>query len=198
MNNFRLFLILLIFFIYGCRQKIVDIVPEKLNSLSEAKELAFYVNYTNPGDAKIHNFDVYVSSEAEHIVFKTFKDWVSVKVDRGLKMHFADSSGLLGSFLTGEKMARDGVTVLDDPIAFGNEWQVLDSEPMLFESARSPQYPAECKLPLMTEQTQRRLGETLAYEAAAKACSHWENKQDQCIFDVMASGDLEVAEAGAF
>ena len=35
--------------------------------------------------------------------------------------------------------------------------------------------------------------------AAEKACAKWAaEKKDACIHDVMAVGDLEVAEAGAF
>lgn len=45
----------------------------------------------------------------------------------------------------------------------------------------------------------RRLGEALAEEAAATACDHYDgNEKDMCIYDVMASGDLELAQAGVF
>ena len=44
----------------------------------------------------------------------------------------------------------------------------------------------------------RRLGATIAMEAAEKACEHWGELKDQCVYDVLAANDLELAEAGAF
>ena len=55
---------------------------------------------------------------------------------------FGNSLGMMGSFEIGEMLARDGETVLDDPNAFGHEWQVLDTEPQLFQDKnRFPQFP---------------------------------------------------------
>ena len=97
---------------------------------------------------------------------------------------------------TGAMHGRNG-TVISDPNEFGNEWQVLDTEPMLFQTVRAPQYPAKCIMPSATK-TSRRLGESIAEKVAMKACEHWGDQKDQCVYDVMALGDLEIAEAGAF
>ena len=46
----------------------------------------------------------------------------------------------------------------------------------------------------------RRLGESIAEEAAATACGKYYDgpEKELCIYDVMASGDLELAQAGAY
>ena len=63
---------------------------------------------------------------------------------------------------------------------------------------REPQFPTKCTMPGPTKES-RRLGESIAEEAAAEACGHYDGAEmDMCIYDVMASGDLELAQAGAF
>ena len=39
---------------------------------------------------------------------------------------FTNSTGLMGSFETGELLARDGVTVISDHNQMGQEWQVKE------------------------------------------------------------------------
>ena len=34
-------------------------------------------------------------------------------------------------------------------------------------------------------------------KAAEEACAHWTNYREDCIFDVMATGDLEIAKGGS-
>ena len=97
-------------------------------------------------------------------------------------------------------MGRDGMSILEDPVAFGMEWQLQENEPMLFQTARAPQYPQECRLPAVSQKTTRRLGEkTISEEMAKTACVavHAEN-MEACVHDVMAMGDLELAAAGGF
>jgi hypothetical protein len=172
----------------------------------ELNLLTKHIHYSTPDNSsnKVHKFEIVLNlgedATSQYLVVKTFKDWVSVVVYGHDEEHFGNSVGLFGSFTTGKKLGRDGVTVFDDPIEFGNEWQVLDSEPMLFQSTRAPQYPQACKLPSMTTQQRRLLEGTVSLDEAEEACGLWENKakKEQCVFDVMASGDIEVAQAGAF
>ena len=92
-------------------------------------------------------------------------------------------------------LGRDGTTILNDPNEFGQEWQVRTDEPKLFQnSERSPQYPQQCVLPDV-KSVGRRLGHSVALKAAEEACAHWTKNKKECIFDVMATGDLEVALA---
>jgi hypothetical protein len=154
----------------------------------------------NEVNKKTNRFTVHLlSGNDEKIVIQSFKEWVSVSFVNAKEEDYGASVGLLGNFHTGARLARDGVTVMDDAIDFGQAWQVLPSDPNIFEAERGPQYPAKCILP-DTAQTHRRLGEQAVSRAQAeKACIHRAAlEQSFCIKDVMASNDLEMPHAGAF
>jgi hypothetical protein len=159
----------------------------------------FAFSHTQPTDNQ-HAFTVHLGVE-ENINVKTYKDFVSVLILKGQGKHFGDSVGLMGDFGKGRMLARDGKTVLDDANAFGQEWQVLESEAILFRRLRLPQQPMECTLPppMQTSQIRRRLLESSVDELAAeKACAHWGEGKDDCVFDVLTTGDLEMAMVGAY
>ena len=44
----------------------------------------------------------------------------------------------MGEFGTGKLLGRDGETVIEDPNALAVEWQVRDTEEMVFQTAGSP------------------------------------------------------------
>jgi hypothetical protein len=69
-----------------------------------------------------------------------------VLVEQGKSANFINSVGLAWRFRTGNMLARDGKTVMDNVNAYGQEWQVLDSEPL--QTLRLPQHPmgATCLL----------------------------------------------------
>jgi hypothetical protein len=142
--------------------------------------------------------------DEDHIEVSTFKDWVNVKI-RSTQENYGTSSGLMGEFETGRMMARNGTTVFtkSETNEFGNEWQVTPDEPKLFiVEDREPQSTKgqKCIMPSSTADS-RRLGETIAVEAAKEACAHYGNKVDlfqMCVYDVMASGDLEMAMSGVY
>lgn len=107
-------------------------------------------------------------------------------------------------------IARDGFTVHHDFNAFGQEWQVdaTGSDPVLFQELRAPQYPdQQCILP-PTESAavkvgrkgrRRRLSEEVTQQQAESVCAHWDDRdRDLCIVDVMATGDIELAESGSY
>ena len=129
-----------------------------------------------------------------------FKDLVSVKMDNATMASFGASVGLMGAYPSGMKLARDGKTVMEDPDMFGQEWQVQQGEAMLFDSVRAPQHPQVCTPPGARKQTGRRLGEgSITEEAAEMACADWKDEHKElCVYDVLAMGDLEVAQAGAY
>lgn len=131
------------------------------------------------------------------VSLENFKTFVAVnahaKSDR-----FMGSLGLMGSFPEGKKVARNGTTILEDADAFGQEWQVLSSEPMLFHKAEGVQHPEKCTMPDMTtKKSRRRLGEVIITEEEASiACTHAnQDDVDACIFDVLATNDKEMAGA---
>jgi hypothetical protein len=160
----------------------------------------FAFSHTQPTD-KQHVFDVHLGGR-EHIKIKTYKDFVSVLVEKGSSKHFGDSVGLMGDFDMGHLFSRDGETVFDDLNAYGQEWQVLSTEPTLFQTARFPQHPQMCTLPPPATESRglrRRLSESSVEELAAeKACAHLGERKDDCVFDVLATGDLDMATAGSY
>jgi hypothetical protein len=147
---------------------------------------------------KKHSVDVVLGPNT-NITLGSYKHLVSVSVVSGGmgSKFFGESSGLMGSY-SGVLLARDGVTVMDDMNVFGQEWQVRsEEEPMLFRSAREPQFPEKCVLPTVqaARTKRRRLGETIARKIAEKACARAsDNAFNACVFDVMSVGDVEAAE----
>lgn len=163
----------------------------------------YHVQYTHPSP-KVHLFEIVLGMDddegiQEKIVIKTFKDMVSVKLEHAGADRFADSVGMMGDFMTGDMMARNGTTVVDDPNLFAAEWQVRSGQ-SLFQGVASPQYPDPCELP-PTEAVanRRRLSEGVSSEDAKLACADWpDDMRAGCMYDTMATGDLELAMAGAF
>jgi hypothetical protein len=142
----------------------------------------FAFSRTQPTDRQ-HVFEVHFGGR-ECIKVKTYKDFLSVLVEQGQGEHLLE-------FRKGHMiLARDGKTVFDDANAFGQEWQVLDTEPSLFHTVRLPQHPPqqECTLPPPMQ----------AELTAEKACAHWGEGKDDCVFDVLTTGDLEMAAVGTY
>jgi hypothetical protein len=54
--------------------------------------------------------------------------------------------------------------------------------------------------PKATSMLRRRLLESSPVDelAAEQACEHWEDGKDDCVFDVLTTGDLEMAMVGAY
>ena len=133
----------------------------------------------------------------ENLVVRVLKDFVSVTIKHGESQDFEDAVGLMGAYTTGHKLGRDGETIFEDIDAFGQEWQVLESEPKLFQTVRAPQHPVQCiPAPPKTEM-RRRLGEEDIDRAAAEKVCAGASEEDRefCIFDVMATNDVDMAGA---
>ena len=122
-----------------------------------------------------------------------------------------DGIGLLGNpFAKDQLLGRDGVTDMSyDWNTYGEEWQVKDTEPKLFQELRAPQYPETCIYYASdnghmkkTHNLRRRLLNDaeggivmVSKEAANDACADYVGAfKENCIYDVMIMGDLEVAE----
>jgi hypothetical protein len=146
-------------------------------------------------NSKQHEYTVKIGG-AKAIVMTTFKKLVRVSIEGASIESFGSSRGLLGSFGEGKMLARDGSTLLEDTNTFGQEWQVLPSEDMLFHSVEGPQAPEKCFIPLASS-LRRRLGESkISEEEAQLACSRVSQEDfDMCVFDVMATGDKDVVGA---
>jgi len=139
-------------------------------------------------------FDNHIKSKIDLIQRKN--GWPAVVVDGAETEIFKGSLGLLGDWENGKRLARDGKTEMNDSDAtnFALEWQVRDTEPMLFKEARFPQYPRTCTPP--TKNLSKRLGASNFEKVAQKACAHWKEDIEDCIFDVIATRDIKVAEEG--
>jgi hypothetical protein len=124
-----------------------------------------------------------------------------------VKGQFQDSVGLLGTQDDEGHgvLARDGQTSLSGLWnSFGEEWQVRDYEAKLFKLHRDPQYPAGCHYHSKVSKgvhLRRRLLESGSKNAAIDidganiACMDAsERMKGFCVDDVMATGDVELAE----
>jgi len=161
-----------------------------------AGRISHYSLVHNQVDRKKHTFDIILGPK-ENITLTTFKNLVAVSINAGQESakYFNRSVGVMGSF-DGKLLARDGATVMEDMNAFGQEWQVTEEEPSLFRESRAPQHPSKCILPAAKASKQRRLGATIARQAAVSACAHLSGDNfENCVFDVMAIGDIDIAGA---
>ena len=161
------------------------------------------VTYVNEFLAKKkHSFIVEFGKDSK-IILSTFKDLVSVTIDAKTLDEFKDCVGLIGSH-SGAKLARDGKTVIEDLNEYGQEWQVRDTESKLFQNAHvHPQFPEKCILPNKASKTKAScllLESSVTKELAQAECTKYGREVDMsaCIFDILATGDLEMAQAGAF
>jgi len=125
------------------------------------------------------------------IVLTCWKDIVGTSISAS-KIGFPGAVGLAGKWGVSGMFSRDG-TKLENSDEFGREWQVRDTEPRLFHENREPQYPTSCRPP--PKLTSRRFeADSLFYKEAQDACSHRsEDDREMCLFDVLATGDLEFA-----
>ena len=175
----------------------------------------YIVDYVKEGTgpSKQRIYTVSLGNAGERIILKTYKDFVSVDLKATSDESFADSVGLMGSYRTGHKIARDGETVMSDPIAFGQEWQVLITEPKLFHSLEGPQQPLQqcemlakrrlrknkdkkAKKRLGHPEVEEMTGVTISQTTAEAACRRVKGEDhDLCVFDVMATNDMDMAGA---
>jgi len=145
--------------------------------------------------AKSREFEIQLGVE-QKIIIQTWNAFVRVNLSGVRSEEFAESLGLMGTFPTGLKMARDSNTIIDDADDFGQEWQVLPSEPKLFHDVDGPQAPEKCEIPSRVDMRRRLAESSISMEEAKLACSRVSDEdQDVCIFDVMATNDVNVAGA---
>jgi len=136
--------------------------------------------------------------EQDMIQIKVASEMVHVDVI-GTPSSVKGSVGLMGTYPAqrGGKFARDGTTFVRNPDTFAQHWQVLNTEPKLFQGTRYPQHPEKCIPSVAPAKEGRHLRHVERNEdrlAAEDACSHvtgpdWEF----CVTDVMATGDYGMA-----
>lgn len=107
---------------------------------------------------------------------------------------FPNATGLLEKFNEDGMKSRNG-TLLEDVNEYGQEWQVKESDPLLFREPRYPQYPDRCILP---QKFSRRV-DSLSRRIAQESCSHLSGpRYDMCVFDVEVTGDETMAYSPMF
>jgi hypothetical protein len=148
---------------------------------------------------RIFIIDLSSKFPGQQIIISTYKEFVRVDFQHGTAEAFGNTVGLLGDFTTGKTLARDGFTVLDDFSEFGSEWQVLPAEPMLFHDVSQPQFPKRCIEPEDPRgERRRRLDELSVTEKQAKAaCASLTDaiERNDCVYDILATQDLEMVAA---
>ena len=193
--------------VHGSENPLFNGVPFPIQTKSDGSEVAFpismagysvTVQLTGPNSRRhiIH------LGKGERIFINNFKEFIDIEVESPRSKEFAGSVGLLGSYNTGKKLARDGVTVIEDPDEFGQEWQVRPSDDdggdeQLFNIIMGPQYPQKCNMPkeLTAEQRHlRALTKKVSEEDAKNACAKAKAARMQsCIADVFGADDVELA-----
>lgn len=196
-----------------------DILEIKGSADPSDRETHYWFNFEYQGDAteiggfplsissngyqKKRSFEIDLSSKypGQKIVLSTFREFVSVDFRGSTSHSFGNTVGVLGDYKTGNTLARDGVSVIDDFVQLGSEWQVLPADPKLFHEMEEPQFPSYCIVPEDPRgERRRRLDEsTISVEAAEAACSkalsHDLDIKD-CVYDILATQDMDMV--GAF
>ena len=172
------------------------------NELQTTLNPHFKVHYKHVS-SKQHKFRIDLSGTGDAISLETYKKWIKVTVKAKKPANFLGAMGLMGAYPSGSTVGRDGVTVYDtdkDANAFGQVWQVLPDEPMLFHKPGPVKPSQQCVLPDQTKQAaekKRRLCESLVTVLEAEeACDQTDTvDRDACIADVLATNDRGMAGA---
>jgi von Willebrand factor type D domain len=104
-----------------------------------------------------------------------------------------DLQGMLGHKIVDGFVGRDKL-ILDTHHSMGEQWQVRDTEPMLFNEIVAPQYPEQCIMPSVDGRRKLRKSQHIQ-RRAEEACAGIENKvmRNFCMEDVTLSGDVDLA-----
>lgn len=142
---------------------------------------------------------VFLGNE-QAIEFTIFGAFIRVNTVNPQKESFGDASGITGHFHSGLMMSRDQVRIIADPDLYGQEWQVNNQDPQLFHQARAPQWPEKCiqAPPMEADDKSRHLRRRGLTEQQAKdACAAVlaQDEIDDCVFDVLSTGDLTMVGA---
>jgi hypothetical protein len=105
------------------------------------------------------------------------------------------STGLMGTYPSGEMLDREGNPITFD--AVGEHWQVRNEkeDPVLFRELDGPQWPEQqCEMPTETARHLKQAPEKIA--RAQEVCGHHHEEDiDACIMDVLTFDDENMAHA---
>jgi hypothetical protein len=117
----------------------------------------------------------------------------------------AETVGILGSPNKMEMVSRDGKVLMTDVDvnAYGESWQVKDTDVQLFKETLGPQYPEKClyeDAPGATAQLRGRrkllAKKVVTVEEARAACASVRSdlKRELCVQDSIAMGDVDLKD----
>lgn len=199
--------------------RIGDDIFEVQGKADNSEDLPYWINMESGGAVKtVGGFPVIFKSQHNRkarkqtvsidlgskypgsvIEIQIWKEFVKVNFQNPTVEAFGNTVGMLGNFHNEKTVGRDGATVFDDFILFGNEWQVLPADGMLFHNTEQPQFPSKCIEPEDPQgQRRRRLEESsVSIEEAEKACASLTDELDRkdCVYDIIATQDLEMVGA---
>jgi von Willebrand factor type D domain len=162
-------------------------------TLANEYKIHFEVEHINNGEK--NDFQTWYTidlggTDGDKIIIINYKKMISVNVISKVP----DMVGMLGTGLLTGLVARDGISIVNAD-EMGNQWQVRDTEGMLFNEIRSPQYPEKCKLPDISMQRRRlrSVEKTMSNDAIVACANVNKNVYDFCLYDVLISGDASLA-----
>jgi hypothetical protein len=178
---------------------VIEIVNDRTHIFNGVKDIELPVSVAGKFLLSKVSSMLDIGSESEHVDEYTidlgkgkikvtnYKKMLTVNVEA----YLPGTEGMLGVQGTKGMISRDG-SVLDNANTMGTQWQVRDTEAMLFNEIRAPQYPQACKLPSVDS---RRLRQTaVSVTEADSACENViESLRRFCTEDVLRSGDVTMA-----
>jgi hypothetical protein len=178
---------------------VFEIVNDRTHIFNEVKDVELPVSMAGKFTISKVSSVVDIGSESERVDEYTidlgkgkikvtnYKKMLTVNVEA----YLPGTEGMLGVQGTKGLISRDG-TVLDSANAMGTQWQVRNTEAMLFNEIREPQYPQACKLPSVDS---RRLRQSAVSALAAEAACEEvvESLRRFCVEDIVRSGDVTMA-----
>jgi hypothetical protein len=153
---------------------------------------------TNGVHKRFYEIDLSSKYPGQKIILSSYKEFLRVNFQNGNEDSFGNCIGILGDYKSGKTLSRDGVSVIDDFVELGEEWQVHPHEPMLFHRNEEPVFPQKCIEPEDPRgDRRRRLDESsITEEQAEKACAHLDAlSRKDCVYDILATQDIGMVGA---
>jgi len=117
--------------------------------------------------------------DGQEIDIREHNEWITITVLHAKMEKFRDSASLMGSFLAGNWIGRNGTTVRDSIDVFGQEWQLKEASDGLLFHTPSP-CPDKCHLPTAAQKVgrgRRLLESCVLHEDAVVTLAHWGTTQ---------------------
>jgi hypothetical protein len=178
------------------RTKSLTFCPRFHRKANAFKEWASTSWYEKKRKARTYTIDL---GGNEAVVVKVLPKFLNIHIRNPTDESFEHSVGLMGDYKSGKLVDRNG-NEMEDFSKFGQEWQVNADDRSLFSSFAIPQFPEKCipaKNVDLFLNNGRGISEGQAREACATRASILKGFTNEdlkdCILDVLATGDLNVA-----